>query len=206
MMVLYSLIACCMPRNGLRWTRRWGWSLGTPGLGSFKLVCFGLWLGLLVPCLCSTCTLACSGKKLFFIFPHLFPCTTAETLRLLLFGFFFHLNCFGLQSREPTWAVGKTQASKRKDTKTHQFCLLWGAHQHQKLNRFLSTFCLSCCVNFFSSLPWDKGSSHHPCLLAVQPGGWHGVWSSISFLSCALWVSCFVNKQVCFIFFPQFHP
>lgn len=33
MVVLYSLIACCIPRNGLRWTGRWGWSLRIPGCG-----------------------------------------------------------------------------------------------------------------------------------------------------------------------------
>lgn len=153
-----------MPRNGLRWTGRWGWSPGTPGTGSVQtLACFGLWLGLLVHCLSSSCILACllSQEAFLYLSPP-FSLDSSRDLSVASFWVifvFFHLNCFGLQSKEPMGVVGNTRASKRKDTKTHQFCLLWGAHQHQKLNRFLSTFYLSCCVDFFLLFPETKSTT-----------------------------------------------
>lgn len=150
-------------------------------MGSVQtLACFGLRLALLVHCL-SICILACllRQKALLSLSPSFFLDSSRDPSVVYFWWFFwvfFHLNCFGLHSKEPTGAEGKTWTSKRKDTKTHQFLLLRGAHQHQKLSRLLSTFCLSCCMDFFLPFPETKGAA---TILSSSLCGWVGGVCSI---------------------------
>lgn len=165
-----------------------------PGKPRWRL-CWSSSQGVLqAPC---TRTLHCSfvglvllaeARSLISFFPHLFLWTPAEILQclviligILFFVLFFLSELFWpvgffppLHSWEPVGAVldstdpRRDQASRGKDTKTQQLCLLWGGDQHQKGSHHPARAAAWAPVPL---LPRDKGDRSHLCPLATGLAG-----------------------------------